>query len=106
MTLFHDLTAAQIWVGIGLLGQSMFFMRFLVQWLASEKAGQSVVPTSFWFFSIAGALIVLAYAIYKVDPVFIIGQLMGLGIYSRNLVFIVRNRKSTQVQTEETATGD
>ncbi|MCB1492520.1 MAG: lipid-A-disaccharide synthase N-terminal domain-containing protein [Rhodobiaceae bacterium] len=84
----------------------MFFMRFLVQWLASEKAGQSVVPTSFWFFSIAGALIVLAYAIYKVDPVFIIGQLMGLGIYSRNLVFIVRNRKATKVQTEETATGD
>lgn len=106
MTLFHDLTAAQIWVGIGLLGQSMFFMRFLVQWLASEKAGQSVVPTSFWFFSIAGALIVLAYAIYKVDPVFIIGQLMGLGIYSRNLVFIVRNRKATKVQTEEPATGD
>lgn len=103
MTLFEDLTAAQIWVGIGLLGQSMFFFRFLIQWLASEKAGESVIPTAFWFFSIAGALIVLAYAIYKKDPVFIIGQAMGLLIYSRNLIFIARKRSATRVRTEDNA---
>lgn len=105
MTLFDDLTPDQIWIGIGLIGQSMFFFRFLFQWLASERAGESVIPTAFWYFSIAGAFIVLAYAIYKSDPVFIIGQAMGLTIYSRNLFFIYRNHKATKVAVDDLQHG-
>jgi len=89
VTLFENLGGIEaIWLAVGLIGQSMFFLRFLVQWLASERAGQSVIPTAFWYFSMAGALIVLAYAIYKKDPVFIIGQCAGLFVYTRNLYFI------------------
>ncbi len=85
-----------IWVTIGLAGQLMFFGRFLIQWLASEKAGESVIPITFWYFSIGGALITLSYAIYRLDPVFIIGQLMGLGVYTRNLYFIMKQRRNTR----------
>jgi len=83
------------WVIIGFIGQFMFTMRFVMQWLASEKAQKSVVPVSFWFFSVMGGLIVLAYAIHKADPVFIVGQGTGLLIYFRNIYFIlVEHRKS------------
>ena len=84
----------QVWVGIGLFGQAMFFCRFLVQWLASEREGRSVMPVAFWYFSIGGAIILLAYAIYRQDPVFILGQSMGFFIYSRNLYLIAREKKS------------
>lgn len=84
-----------LWVIIGFIGQFMFTMRFVMQWLASEKVQKSVVPVSFWFFSISGGLIVLAYAIHKSDPVFIVGQGAGLLIYFRNVYFIlVEHRKS------------
>ena len=73
------------WVVIGLAGQLLFTGRFLVQWLASERARRSVVPVAFWWFSIGGGLILLAYAIYRKDPVFILGQAMGVFIYIRNL---------------------
>eukprot|EP01036_Dinobryon_divergens_P060982 gene60982-81308_t len=66
-----------MWLTVGLLGQLMFTARFLVQWWASEKAGRSVVPVAFWYFSILGSLIVLAYGIHKLEPVIIIGQLPG-----------------------------
>jgi lipid-A-disaccharide synthase-like uncharacterized protein len=82
------MTADQIWLGIGLAGQALFSARFLVQWLASEKKKQSVVPTQFWYFSIGGGVSLLAYAIYRHDPVFVIGQLSGLFVYARNLWFI------------------
>ena len=82
------MTADQIWLGIGLGGQALFSARFLVQWIASEKKKQSVVPTPFWYFSIVGGLSLLAYAIYRHDPVFIIGQGAGLFVYARNLWFI------------------
>lgn len=83
------------WIIIGFIGQFMFTMRFVMQWLASEKAKKSVMPVSFWFFSIFGGTIVLAYAIHKQDPVFIVGQGMGLLIYLRNLYFIlIEHRKS------------
>ncbi len=84
-----------IWVAVGLFGQILFFMRFLIQWIASEKEKRSVVPTSFWWFSIGGAAILLAYAIYRADPVFILGQSLGFFIYARNL-FLIRaeNRRS------------
>lgn len=83
------------WVVIGLGGQLLFTARFLVQWLASEKAGRSVVPLAFWHLSIGGGIILFAYAIYRKDPVFILGQSMGLFIYCRNLWLIYAERKRT-----------
>lgn len=81
-----------VWLAVGFLGQSMFAMRFLVQWLASERARRSVVPLAFWYFSIAGGAILFAYAVWRADPVFIVGQTAGVFIYSRNLYFIYRER--------------
>lgn len=79
-----------LWVAIGLAGQGCFFLRFVVQWLASERAGRSLVPKAFWYLSIAGSLIILAYAIWRRDPVFIVGQSTGLFVYVRNLILIRR----------------
>lgn len=84
------MTKDQLWLGIGLLGQALFSARFLVQWIASERSGKSVVPTLFWYFSIGGGVTLLAYAIHRLDPVFIIGQAAGLLVYARNLYFIHR----------------
>ncbi|MFV1950619.1 MAG: lipid-A-disaccharide synthase N-terminal domain-containing protein [Nitrospinota bacterium] len=81
------------WIIIGLVGQFLFFMRFFVQWLASEKRGDSVIPVAFWYFSIGGSLILLTYAIYRKDPVFILGQSIGSFIYLRNLTFIYRKKR-------------
>ncbi|TCM87477.1 lipid-A-disaccharide synthase N-terminal domain-containing protein [Rhodovulum steppense] len=82
------------WVVIGLGGQLMFTARFLVQWIASERARNSVVPLAFWYFSLAGGAILFAYAVYRRDPVFILGQSMGIIIYSRNLWLIHANRRN------------
>jgi lipid-A-disaccharide synthase-like uncharacterized protein len=87
-----DSWAEFTWVMIGLGGQMAFTARFLVQWIASEKAGRSTVPVAFWYFSIVGGTILLSYAIYRADPVFILGQSMGVIIYSRNLWLIRRER--------------
>lgn len=84
------MTADHWWLGIGLLGQALFSARFLVQWIATERRRQSVVPREFWYFSIGGGLTLLAYAIYRLDPVFILGQGAGLFVYARNLYFIHR----------------
>lgn len=86
------MTAEQIWIGIGFGGQAVFGARFLVQWLSSERAKRSVIPISFWYLSIGGAAILLAYAIYRRDPVFILGQTTGFLIYARNLYLIYRER--------------
>jgi lipid-A-disaccharide synthase-like uncharacterized protein len=83
-------TTDQLWLTIGLLGQALFSARFLVQWLASERRKQSVVPRAFWYFSVGGGITLLAYAIYRRDPVFILGQGAGLFVYARNLWFIHR----------------
>ena len=80
----------EAWLVIGFLGQACFFSRFLVQWLASERAGRSVVPRAFWYLSIAGGTIVLTYAIWRRDPVFILGQSVGLFVYLRNLILLRR----------------
>ncbi|MGE5512891.1 MAG: lipid-A-disaccharide synthase N-terminal domain-containing protein [Bacteroidota bacterium] len=80
------------WLAIGFLAQLMFSMRFIVQWLASERARQSIVPEAFWYFSCAGGLMLLAYAIYRMDPVFILGQAGGLLIYARNIHFIWQHK--------------
>jgi len=76
---------------VGYFAQAMFAMRFVVQWIASERAGRSVVPTAFWVFSIGGGLMLLGYAIYRRDPVFIIGQAFGVFVYLRNLQFVIRS---------------
>lgn len=78
---------------IGYIGQALFTARFMVQWLASEREGKSVIPVSFWFLSIGGGLLLLAYALYKKDPVFIVGQSLGTFIYLRNLMFVFKERK-------------
>jgi lipid-A-disaccharide synthase-like uncharacterized protein len=82
------MTTEHVWLAIGLLGQALFSARFLVQWIASERKKESVVPTQFWYFSVGGGLTLLLYAIYRRDPVFIIGQGAGLFVYARNLYFI------------------
>ncbi|MBY4891346.1 lipid-A-disaccharide synthase N-terminal domain-containing protein [Rhodobacteraceae bacterium N5(2021)] len=80
------------WVALGFLAQGIFASRFIVQWIASEKAGRSYVPVAFWYLSISGGLLMLAYAIYRQDPVFILGQSTGVIVYARNLVLIHRNK--------------
>jgi lipid-A-disaccharide synthase-like uncharacterized protein len=79
---------------IGYVGQALFTMRFVVQWIASERAGKSVIPLAFWFFSIGGGLLLFAYALYIRDPVFILGQGFGVFVYLRNLYFIKRERRA------------
>ncbi len=86
-----------VWLAIGFLGQGLFSMRFLVQWLTSERQRKSVIPVAFWYFSLAGGITLLTYAIHREDPVFIVGQLTGVFIYSRNLYFVHRDRhRSTE----------
>ena len=91
---FHDVFVNKIdwWVLLGVVAQGLFTMRFVVQWLASEKAGRSVVPMTFWWFSIGGGALLLVYALYRRDPVFILGQGFGLFVYCRNLQFVLRAR--------------
>lgn len=79
------------WVVLGLTAQLSFSARFIVQWIASERAGRSYVPVVFWYLSITGGSMLLAYAIYRQDVVFILGQSMGLVVYSRNLILIHRS---------------
>jgi lipid-A-disaccharide synthase-like uncharacterized protein len=76
------------WVAFGLAAQSMFFMRFLVQWVASERVKRSVVPETFWYFSLAGGLMLLLYGVHRADPVIMLGQLAGLFVYARNISLI------------------
>jgi lipid-A-disaccharide synthase-like uncharacterized protein len=79
-----------VWLAIGFIGQALFFGRFFVQWIASERRKQSVVPRAFWYLSLAGGTVLLAYAIHRRDPVFILGQSAGFLIYTRNLWLIHR----------------
>jgi lipid-A-disaccharide synthase-like uncharacterized protein len=81
---------------VGLVGQGIFFTRFLVQWIVSEKRGVSVVPTVFWYLSIAGAVLVLLYAIWRRDPVFTIAQIVGMFVYIRNLMLIKRKKFNSE----------
>lgn len=83
---------ADFWLILGLVGQGLFSARFVIQWLASERAHRSVVPTLFWVFSILGSTVLLAYAVHRRDPVFILGQSLGLFIYGRNLYLIWREK--------------
>ena len=80
------------WLIFGLVGQLCFTMRFLVQWIQSERKKESIIPISFWIFSLLGSSILLAYAIYRKDPVFILGQSFGFIVYIRNLQFVIRGK--------------
>ena len=91
---FYDVFVAKfdVWLAFGLVAQLLFAARFLVQWIASERAGKSVVPMAFWFFSIGGGLMTLIYGIVKREPVIILGQLLANIIYIRNVMLIWKNR--------------
>lgn len=88
--------AELIWVIVGLGAQLLFSMRFIIQWIASEKQRRSVVPELFWWFSISGGLTLLAYAIHRQDPVFILGQALGVVIYVRNLWLIYAEKRASR----------
>lgn len=91
--MFNALQTQDIaWIALGLTGQALFSARFLVQWIASERRRQSHIPIAFWYLSIAGGVTLLAYAIYRGDPVFILGQSTGVFIYARNLHLIHAGR--------------
>jgi len=94
-----QLTGGDLWILIGLLGQFIFFMRFVVQWIATERAKRSVVPVAFWYLSLAGTVITLTYAIYRRDPVFIPAFSLNMLIYFRNLYFI--HRRATVATAQE-----
>jgi lipid-A-disaccharide synthase-like uncharacterized protein len=85
------------WVVIGFLGQFFFFGRFIVQWIASEKKGRSIIPTTFWYFSVIGGLLLLAYALSIGDIVFSLGSFLNLFIYFRNIVLIRKNKHESIV---------
>ena len=91
----HDVFVLQFdaWVVVGFIAQALFSARFLVQWIASERAGRSIIPTAFWLFSIGGGVLLLAYSLYRKDPVFIAGQGLGLFVYLRNLYFVLREKR-------------
>jgi lipid-A-disaccharide synthase-like uncharacterized protein len=82
---------SKVWLAVGFAGQLVFTSRFLVQWIASERSGRSVVPAAFWWLSLGGAVLLLAYAIWRRDPVFILGQAFGFVVYARNLVLLAHN---------------
>ena len=100
---FYDVFVQRLdwWAYIGIIAQALFTGRFVVQWLASEKAGRSVIPFSFWLLSIGGGVLLLIYALYRRDPVFILGQAFGVLIYLRNLTFVLRERREEKAKRED-----
>ncbi len=84
-----------LWLAVGFTGQAMFTMRFIVQWIQSERQKKSIIPLAFWYFSLSGGIILFSYAVYRRDPVFILGQSFGIFVYMRNLYFIHRNKADT-----------
>ncbi len=97
----HSVFIAQFdaWVVLGFFAQACFTMRFVLQWLASERAKRSVVPVTFWFFSLFGGALLFIYAIVRKDPVFIAGQGLGLVVYIRNLWLIANEKKAMTQDT-------
>jgi lipid-A-disaccharide synthase-like uncharacterized protein len=81
------------WAVLGFMAQAMFSARFVVQWIASERARRSIIPTAFWWFSIAGGALLFIYSLHRKDPVFIAGQGAGLFIYARNIMFVLREQR-------------
>lgn len=92
---FHAVFVEQFnfWIILGFVAQAMFMMRFVIQWIASERVGKSIVPVAFWFFSVAGGFLLLIYSLQRQDPVFIAGQGLGLLIYLRNIWLIFKEKR-------------
>lgn len=88
-----------VWIGIGFLGQFLFMMRFLWQWIQSERQRRSIIPIAFWYFSLAGGMTLFAYAVHRLDPVFITGQSLGLLVYTRNLL-LIRQEKHAEFSNQ------
>jgi lipid-A-disaccharide synthase-like uncharacterized protein len=82
------------WAALGFLAQALFSARFMVQWIASERARRSVIPIAFWWFSIGGGILLFIYSLQRRDPVFIVGQGGGLLIYVRNVMFVLREQRA------------
>jgi lipid-A-disaccharide synthase-like uncharacterized protein len=93
------------WVAIGLFGQGLFFTRFFFQWLASERLKRSVIPDAFWYISLSGAAIVLAYGIHRMDPVIMLSQVGGIIFYCRNIYLIMQHKRSRQGQATAESAG-
>ena len=92
---FNSMTTTElVFLLIGFIGQGLFASRFLYQWIYSEKIGRSEIPIAFWYLSIFGGLGLLSYAIFRQDPVIIVGQCFGIVVYLRNLILIYRNRNN------------
>src|SRR4051812_18599291 len=87
------MSQAKLWLIIGFAGQGLFTARFLVQWIASERKRDSIVPVAFWWLSLLGGLTLLSYASYRQDPVIIVGQAMGLVVYTRNLMLVGKAKR-------------
>jgi len=87
----------QGWLIFGFVGQLLFGSRFLIQWICSERKKRSYIPLPFWYLSISGGLVLFAYAIHRQDPVFIVGQGMGIFVYARNLVLIAQHKKKGEM---------
>lgn len=100
-SLYAHLPSHPLWLMFGFIGQFFFTMRFIWQWLQSEKQRKSVIPVGFWYFSLGGGLIVSIYAIHLGDPVIIIGQVSGLFVYLRNLYFIQLDKKKNKLDNNE-----
>ena len=92
------MTGSTVWQTVGVAGQVVFTSRFIVQWIASEKRGDSVVPIAFWWLSLVGGTSLLAYAIYRRDPVFIAGQAVGGVVYVRNLMLAARRGRRQPIE--------
>ena len=90
-----------VWLATGFIGQGLFASHFILQWFKSEMEGRSVIPVNFWYCSLGGGIVLLAYAIHKLDPVFILGQASGLVVYSRNLYLIFRERAALSHAADE-----
>ena len=98
-TLKHFMNVLASPIGmLGMLGQVLFFSRFLVQWIASEKIGKSTIPLAFWWLSIGGGSLLLFYAVWRKDPVITLGQLVGLFVYVRNLMLIRRHKSDSKAK--------
>ena len=99
---FYDVFVAQwdMWLILGFVAQAMFMARFVIQWIASERAGRSIVPVAFWYFSLLGGSLLFIYALYRRDPVFILGQGLGVFIYLRNLRLIMKERRRQSAEAK------
>ncbi len=87
------------WTAFGVIGQGTFFARFLVQWIASERAGRSYVPVAFWYLSLLGAGMTAIYAVHRQEPIFLLGQAVGWVVYSRNLILVHRAKHAEAVDS-------